>query len=513
MVAVTESCFSNSGTGIQTDKSYGKNMNKLKYRRVLLVEANNQRRWIGNRVDQELHIPPLGLMALATHARTNHPDLDIKIIESSLDTPTGEAYLACLESWQPDLVGIRGISFFMEEFSQIAAMTKEWKNVPVVGGGPIASVKKEALLIAVPGIDMVVIGEGELPFLSLLEGGSPGSVQGVLYRDNGRIAGSVSPQTIDDLDSLAVPDHGLVDLDLYRGQLSYAYNHRRQGIVTTGRGCPFHCTYCNTFAGKSVRLQSADKVFRDMLTLSEEHGVKDFYFVEDIFNISKRRTRDIFTRIIDHDCDWNLYFVNGIRADLMTYELIDLMVDAGTIWVTYGVESGSPKIQKLIRKNLNLGKAADIINYTQGKNIAVNINTMYGFPGETPGDARLTLDFLSGLHKSSLLPYHFGLRLFEGCDIVRQAERAGWNISEFLAENDQSYNMSHRGTPTFPREAIMDHVISYHELFGMENPENIESGISTLRSIGYSEQEIIDMYSILQNRPIHSIDTMYQLAG
>jgi anaerobic magnesium-protoporphyrin IX monomethyl ester cyclase len=65
--------------------------------------------------------------------------------------------------------------------------------------------------------------------------------------------------------------------------------------------------------------------------------------------------------------NWRLYFVNGLRADIMTRELVDLMADAGTVWVTYAVESGSARIQKLVKKNMRLDQAAEIINYSQDR--------------------------------------------------------------------------------------------------------------------------------------------------
>jgi hypothetical protein len=61
--------------------------------------------------------------------------------------------------------------------------------------------------------------------------------------------------------------------------------------------------------------------------------------------------------------------------------------------------------------------------------MVVNVNTMYGFPTETGADAQQTLDYLARLHMPSLLPYHFCLRGYEGCEIVDQAAEAGWDTS------------------------------------------------------------------------------------
>ena len=172
---------------------------------------------------------------------------------------------------------------------------------------------------------------------------------------------------LDNLDELPFPDYSLIDLGRYEQHLSYAYNHRRQGVLLTSRGCPFLCTYCNTFAGKTARLRSAENVVAEMEQMSRDHAIEDFYVVDDIFNMDRKRTEAVFRMIIGLGKNWRLYFVNGLRADIMTRELVDLMADAGTVWVTYAVESGSPRIQKLVKKNMHLDRATEIINYSQDR--------------------------------------------------------------------------------------------------------------------------------------------------
>ena len=142
-----------------------------------------------------------------------------------------------------------------------------------------------------------------------------------------------------------------------------------------------------------------------------------------------KRALEVFDRLLAAQLELRLYFVNGLRADTVTEEFVDKAIAAGAIWFTYAVESASEEIQRLTRKGLNLAKAQRIIAYTQRKGVVVNITTMYGFPGETPEQAQLTLDWLGELPKASLLPYHFCLRFFPGCDIREQALAAGFSYA------------------------------------------------------------------------------------
>ena len=484
---------------------FDSNYQNKEIKRILLIDANDQRRWVGSRVEPEIHIPPLGLLYIASYALKHNPKLEIKIIETSLDASSEEIYYACLDDFRPDMVGIRSICMFFDEFKRITELTKTWGDVPVIGGGPIAATKRDILLKEMDCLDLVAVGEGERTFSRLLEGEPLGSIEGLLYRSKEGIVNTGLPKIVENLDDLPFPDFTLVKHDRYKEKLSYTYNYRTQGVLLTSRGCPYQCTYCNTFAGKTVRLRSAENVFEEMDRLWKSYGIEDFYFVDDVFNINKERTRKIFQTISHERRNWKLYLVNGIRADLMTHELVDLMVDAGTVWVTYGIETASPRIQKLIKKQLDLKKAADIINYTQDKGIVVNIDTMYGFPSETPEEAQLTLNYLGQLNIPSLLPYHFRLRLFEGCEIISQAQEAGWDTDSQLVDNVLPYNSFPDGTPTFPRQDMMEHVIEYHERFGMENTDHVKRSIEILKKIGYTDRDIVAMYSVLQNQPFHSI--------
>lgn len=472
-------------------------------RRVLLIEANDQRRWVGGRVVPEVHIPPVGLMYVAASLRQQHPEILVKILETSMDARSDEDLARELLAFDPDLVGIRSISLFEDELKRVARVARRTLGVPIVAGGPIATARRGPLLQEIPEIDFLVVGEGELAFAGLF-GGKTG--KGLVTRQGDRIADSGDGDIVDNLDEIPNPDYSLVDLERYQNHLSYAYNHRRQGVLLTSRGCPYLCTYCNTFAGKTARLRSAGHVVAEMEEMFHQHGIQDFYVVDDIFNLDRKRTAEVFRRIIGLGKSWRLYFVNGLRADIMTRELVDLMVDAGTVWVTYAVESGNVRVQQLIKKNMRLDRAADIINYSQDRGIVVNVNTMYGFPTETAAEAQETLEYLARLHMPSLLPYHFCLRGYEGCEIVDQAAEAGWDTSAFLADGNSSYHEIPMGTMTFPRGEMLDHVLEYHKRFGMHNKPHLSRSIDMLRQNGYTDRDLVDMYSVLQNRPFRRVE-------
>ena len=457
-------------------------------------------RWVGGTVPHEIHVVPIGLMYVAAAARAAGAAEHIRIAESSLDCRTDEAFLALLEAFKPDVVGIRSIVFFVEELQRLARLTRSASQAAIVAGGPIVQAWKDRLLREVPEIDVAVKGEGERVFPDLLKGEPFVSAAGILYRDGERIVENPDAPEVADLDALPFPAYDLIDAGRYQAQLSYAFNHRRQGVLVTGRGCVYSCTFCfRTWNG--LRLRSAASVFDEIAWLHARHGVRDFYVVDDIFNVSLPRAMEVFDRVIQARLDIRLYFVNGLRADTVTEEFVDRAIEAGAIWFTYAVESATEEIQQLTRKHVNLARARRVIAYTQERGVVVNVSTMYGFPGETREQALHTLDWLGDLPKASVMPYHFCLRFFPGCEIRDQALSAGFSREQLDASAACCYHDIPAGTPTMSRSDMMHVALQYHQRFGLSNTARIREGVRTLSAVGYSDDEILHLYAVLRRKP------------
>jgi radical SAM superfamily enzyme YgiQ (UPF0313 family) len=477
--------------------------------KLLLVEANDVNRWVGGRAGgRNVHVIPIALMGLAADVMQQVPGTEVRLVESSLDCPTDEAWLRLLQEFSPDVIGLRGINFFQEEARRLVQGAALQGPTPVILGGPIATALKEQVFQAIPELRYAAVGDGESILRAVAQGTPPNAIAGMLWRAPLGVRHNPAVEPVADLDSLALPDYSLVDICSYSRHLSYAYNQRRQGVLITSRGCPYRCSYCFQPYGQKVRMRSAHSVFGEIETLVARHQIKDFYIVDDIFNVNRQRAMEVFNSLIEAKLGVRLYFVNGLRIDRCDREFIDRMVAAGTVWVTFAIESAHPRIQQLIRKEIDLPLAHEVIAYTQSLGIVVNVNTMFGFPTETAAEAQVTLDWLGALPRPSLLPYHFNLRGFPGCEIVEQAAAAGWDREAFLASGSSSYNDLPPGSPTFSRKEMLEHWLQFHERFGMQSREHMQYSVRTLGSIGYSDAEIVAMYSVLLNRVVSSVDDL-----
>ncbi len=163
--------------------------------------------------------------------------------------------------------------------------------------------------------------------------------------------------------------------------------------IFTSRGCPFGCIYCHNVFGKKFRARSAENVLDELSMLKREYNIGEIEIIDDCFNIDLSRAKEIARGIIDRKLDIAISFPNGIRADHMDKELVDLLKEAGTYRVYYAVETASPRLQKLIRKNVDLDRPKEIVDYTAAQGIMTCGFFMMGFPTETEEEIRMTIDY------------------------------------------------------------------------------------------------------------------------
>jgi amino acid adenylation domain-containing protein len=229
---------------------------------------------------------------------------------------------------------------------------------------------------------------------------------------------------IKDFDALPIPDRGLASYEKIHQTIGCAMA-RHTVSIQASRGCPFNCAYCHKIWPKSHVVRSAENILAEILYCYEA-GARRFTFIDDVFNLDKKNTARLFHQIIFHKLDVQLFFPNGLRGDVLTKETIDLMVEAGAVDIGMALESASPRIQKLIRKNLDLDKFAENIRYIIEKypRVILELEMIAGFPTETEEEALMTLDFLKNLHWVHFPNLHI-LKIYRNTDMFRLAVENG----------------------------------------------------------------------------------------
>ncbi|MBI5478789.1 MAG: B12-binding domain-containing radical SAM protein [Deltaproteobacteria bacterium] len=374
--------------------------------------------------DQYGLVPPLGLMYLAAALR--HAGHQVHIYESECRWRDLHRFRAALTAFRPDIVGLSAITMEAQVMEGMAATTHAaLPGVPIVVGGPHATAYPEWCL-RVPAIDYVVLGEGEqsLPALVevLIRGGRPEALAGVASRGPaGEPSFGPPPEPIRDLDALGFPAWDLIDIDLYARHRSMSLmGHRRYMPLVTSRGCPYRCIYCHQVHGKRFRARSPVNVVAEVEELHRRHGIRDFEVVDDIFNFDRARMQEILERVAALTWRPTLHFPNALRADLLDEAQIRWLRRAGTLYLSLAVETATPRLQRLIRKNLRLEEVRRNIESAVHHGMFVNGFFMLGFPTETAEEARATADF--AVHSPLHAALFFIVTPFAGTELYQMAK-------------------------------------------------------------------------------------------
>jgi len=354
----------------------------------------------GIRFPRKRFAQPLGLLYLVSVLRQNFPgQFEIDLVEQALYKLDFKQIKERIKKFNPDLVGFSCLSQEADEMAKISHIVKELKpECLTVLGGPHASVFYDCVLEK-NNIDIVVIGEGERTFPELLKkllSGEPiEQVRGIAFKRKDRIILTPPQKPIEDLDSLPFPAWDLIDFQDYSWMISTnAYCHSVPwAVIFTSRGCPYQCAYCHNIFGKRTRFRSPENVISEIELLVNKYGVKEIHIVDDVFNLDILRAKKICDLIIERKIKIKIAFPNGLRGDIMDKELIGKLKQAGCYAIGYAVETASPRLQKLINKNLDFDKIRQVISWTADEKIITQGYFMLGFPGETREEMEMTINY------------------------------------------------------------------------------------------------------------------------
>ncbi len=349
---------------------------------------------------------PLGLMYIgAVLKKDGH---EARIHDCAEDHKDFHVLQCILKEWRPDFIGISIIITEVEQTKKIMEMIRKIiPRAPVIFGGPWPSANPEKSIEQL-GADFVVMGEGDFVFPELIDAINNGlptdSIAGTASMVKGHLKLNAGRHLMEDeLNHLPFPAWELLDHKLYaRMHSSAAVGCRPYMAVITSRGCPYQCAYCHQTMGKVFRKRSSQSVLAEIQELYIKHGFREFEILDDCFNLDRERMMVILNAIRDRFKDIKLHFPNGLRADLLEPQDMELFKQAGTVSVAFAVETANPRLQKMINKNLNIKKADLIIKASAQTGIYSIGFFMIGLPTETYEEASSTVKYAvnSSLHRA-----------------------------------------------------------------------------------------------------------------
>ncbi len=373
--------------------------------------------------------PPLGILYIA--AVLEKEGYNVKVWDPFKENN----YLDKVTNFQPDLIGI---SLLSSECNNAAKTINKLKhNLPealIVLGGPHPSLYPEDTLRSI-GADFVIMGDGEFVMVTLckyLENNTPiNTIPGIVFFDQNKNVIKNPPDIISDLDVLPLPARHLLPFEEYLippGHIRGIYL-QRSTTVSTRRGCPYSCVYCGVHAvhSKRMRVRSVHLVIKEIEFLISRYDIDGLWFVDDTFTTNKKWLSGFCKEMIEHEI--RIKWACHARVNDMSENLLKEMKNAGCVQLDIGVESGSDKVLKVLKKGATVAMAKDAFANAKKVGIRTMASFILGNPTETYEDIEQTERLAKEIRPNfTVFTY---LTPLPGTELYQLAVKNNWLNPEF----------------------------------------------------------------------------------
>ena len=340
--------------------------------------------------------PPMGLALIAALLeRAGYP---VTVIDANALDLRPEDVVPLVSD--ADVIGLTAMTPSVNRAIVMARHLRQaYPDLPIILGGPHATLLPEKTLAIAPEINIVVRGEGEdtiLELLSALERKEPlTEIQGISYRKDGQVVNNEARSGLVDLDSLPFLAYHLLPWQKYRPHPPHG-RASPFAVIITSRGCPYKCAYCSKpVFGNLFRAQNPERVVEEILYYQKNFGIKEIAFYDDSFTLDKKRAAAIAEEIIKRGL--KVHWSCETRVNLVDRELLGRLKQAGCYSISYGIESGSPEILGALDKEISLFQAEEAVRWSREVGLQTIGYFMIGSPGESPETVLQTIQFAKRL--------------------------------------------------------------------------------------------------------------------
>ncbi len=357
---------------------------------------------------EDVRVVPIGLYYIGALLKENHYDVEILNWFNINKTP--QKIEETFKETKPDVIGFSIVHANRWGGVDIARVAKRiLPEVKTVFGGIGTTFLWKHLLTHFREIDFAVLGEGEYSFLRLIkciekeEPEGVANIKGVAFRKGEKVIKTGDVEIMQDLDQLPIPSK------------YFDFQH-----LVSSRGCPANCTFCGSprFWGRKVRFHSPE-YFVEQIEHLYRKGITFFYVSDDTFTMRQDRVIQICKTIIGKNMKITWFAI--ARVNHVDEEMLYWMRKAGCIQISYGVESGSEKIRKVLNKNIHTNEIKKAFAMTTKYGILARAYFIYGSPGENWDTIQETIDLIHEIKPLSTIFYI--LDVFPGTALYEDFQR------------------------------------------------------------------------------------------
>lgn len=392
---------------------------------------------VGNQ--RQRPISPVGILRINTFIKKNGFDSDIYDINNL--RPSDEELIKAFKKANPTVVGLSAtLSHCYPNVKRITKILRDlFPNVWIVVGGHLTG--SSNVVLKKTDTDICVVGDGEIPFLKLLEYfrqhptrnhndfSELNKVKGLAFIDQDnklKVTGNAEQLPSSELTSPDFDKHKLGlqkfggngdylndvfesinDLpsfigdfiqggDLYPDALKFYENNKNKkiGHLQTVRGCVARCTFCQR-GTKGYRIYEVNDLETQIIELKEKHNIKGLY-LDDENSLSNRSQSYELARLLKkHDIYWSC---GGVRVTSVTYEDLKFYKEHNMLSVRFGIESGSQRILDIMEKKFTTKDVYTALKHCRDLEIGTPTDQlMIGMPGETKETIVESAEFVASL--------------------------------------------------------------------------------------------------------------------
>ncbi len=355
-----------------------------------------------------MYVPayPLPIMEIASFVKSNSPETEIQVISVPMDyglplTPEGrdrvyKKLISDLSEMKPKGVGISCTAIAQaEETIHLCEIIKETDpDIFIFLGGYFPTIYYEEIFSRTSAVDLIVIGEGEVPALKIIEklerGEDPRdkNISNLAWRKDSKIY--LSKQGVRfDLNKKALLNLGLLRHPKAYDVLPYSFS----------RGCPYRCNFCIEDYIRPVRKEvPPETVQSDLNNLSLISKSHDLVVCDALF-------KSFHLIPLLRSIGMKIHFET--RCDVIQPSIISEIADVcGTL--VLGFESASYSTLRRMNKVKDrshyqryLSNTIAIFKEAVRNEIPIMVFMIAGYPGDTEEDLEESLNFTKELSKYS----------------------------------------------------------------------------------------------------------------
>jgi len=370
----------------------------MKNTRTLLINYhdNSNIRPIPREAEGMLQVyPSLGLGYLASYLRSHK--YPVEILDAGALGLNSDEFGKKVSQSGADIAAITSTTIgWPGTVEAIRIIRKILPGAKIVVGGPHLSVfPRESISTA--RMDIGVIGDGEETLLeiakNLEEGISLENIAGTIVFKNGEIKLNRPRPWIEDISDLPHPAVDLMPLKKYHCLTV----EKPFFTMISSRGCPFKCGFCSqVYCGDTVRFRTPEDLVDEIETYVRDYNTREIIMFDETFTLDEARVLKI-CRLINKkklNFRWNI----RTRVDTITEEMLISLRKAGCYGLHMGVESGAPRILKIMKKGISLDQIRYAFKLAKKHGFMTRGYFMIGYLDEDRRTYKQTIDLARELN-------------------------------------------------------------------------------------------------------------------